>query len=253
LEFRVLGPVRVRTDESQDAVTGCKQRTMLACLLLAGGRAVCDGELREALWGERPPRTAEAQIHTYASRIRRTTGAAAPVERVRLGYRIPLDDARFDYRDFCRLVDEGTCTLESGDYLRASRLLHRSLALWRGEAVEGTTDFFIGAERLRLEERRLCALEARIEADLVLGRHRDLVPELLHLVRRHCLRECFRAQLMTALYRCERQADAIACFAECRRLLDDELGVRPGRLVMRTYQSLLSGEALTKSPLQLTT
>lgn len=251
MEFRILGPVRVRSGRREDAVSGSKQRTMLAALLLAEGRTVSDDHLRHVLWGEYPPTTAAAQIHTYASRIRQRVYPAVRIERIRTGYSMPDGNFHLDYRDFRRLTERAHRVAAARDYGETAKLLRRALALWRGDALADTTEHMVSAERPHLEEQYLEALEMRIEAELALGRQQELVPELRSLVLRQPSRERLRALWMTALYRADRQVDAIAVFQDYRKTLDEELGVPPGRLLTHTYRGLLTGEACFRLPRQL--
>ena len=251
MQFRLLGPVRILLGGLEDAVSGSKQRTMLASLLLAEGRTVSDDHLGRMLWGEHPPATAPAQIHTYASRIRQRVSPSVRLERIRTGYRMHHDEFDLDYRVFHRLVEQARVATATLDHADAALLLRRALGLWQGEALADTTEHMIAVEQPYLEEQRLEALELRIEAELTLGRQSELIPELRSLVSHHPLREGLRALLMTALYRAERQADAFALFQDCRRILDEELGVPPGWLLTCTYQGLLTGEARSRLPQQL--
>ncbi|GAA1221830.1 hypothetical protein GCM10009665_10050 [Kitasatospora nipponensis] len=251
MEFRILGPVHIWDGEQEDSLSGTKQRTTFAALVLAGGRALSDEHLSRLLWDATPPNTAAAQIHTYASRIRRRLGPAVPLLRIRSGYRLMAGDIPCDYTEFTHQTQAGLQTMRSGDYQRAAEQLRAALALWRGEALGDTTDRLVDIERPQLEEARLEALEAWIEVELILGRHRQLLPELTRLVARHPMRERFRALLMTALYRSERQAEAMSLYRDGRRILADELGVEPGRLLVRTYEAILSGEVRTLMPHQL--
>lgn len=248
MEVEVLGPVRIRQGIREDTVGGSKQRTMLAALLLAEGRSVSDAQMVQHLWGEVPPTTAAAQIHTYASRIRQRIDPEIHLERIHRGYRMAAEPVDLDYRRFQRLVTLGRQALAAQEHTQAALLLRSALALWRGDALADTTGHMIAAEQPRLEEQRVDALELRLEAELVLGLQRELIPELRSLVARHPLRERLRALLMTAFYRAERQADAIASFQDCRRILDEELGVAPGRVLCRTYEGVLTGEAGSRMP-----
>ena len=248
MEFRVLGPVRITLGGRSDAVSGSKQRTMLAALLLAEGRTVSDEQLARMLWGENPPATAPAQIHTYASRIRQRIDPVVRLERIRTGYRMPAEHVDLDYRRFRQLAEHARRASADQQYAEAALLLRNALGLWQGDALADTTEHMVAAEGPHLEEQRLGALELRLEAELILGLQRELIPELYGLVAHYPLREHLRALLMTALYRAERQADAIALFQDCRRLLDEELGVSPGRLLTRTYEGVLTGEAGSRMP-----
>src|SRR5438128_2460027 len=191
MEYRILGPLEVRDTDQEIALGGAKQRALLAVLLLHANTAVSRDRLIDELWGDEPPETARATLH--ADRFERL---------VRGAHGRPLE-------------------------VQAERL-REALALWRGGHALADLDDSVGrSERARLGEQRLTALERRIDADLGLGRHAELVPELDALVRDHPVRERFRGQLMLALYRSGRQADALEAYREGRRLLDEELGLEP--------------------------
>ncbi|MEV6520840.1 BTAD domain-containing putative transcriptional regulator [Longispora sp. NPDC051575] len=248
MEFRVLGPVEVWKDGAEIPLDGSKQRTVLAALLLADGRIVSDERLSTLLWGENPPATLNAQICTYVSRLRKSADPGMEILRQRPGYLIRLDGARYDHGDFERLAQTGRAALREGRHTEAAEKLRAALALWRGPALANVTEFLLGAEQLRLEEARIAVLESRIDADLALGRHAPLVPELTGLVAEHPLREGLRAQLMTALYRCDRQADALAVYHDGRRVLVDELGVDPGPTLTRAHHDILIAAPALDAP-----
>lgn len=252
MEFRILGPVRFWADGKEDALSGTKQRTMFAALLLAGERSLSDERLGRLLWGDRPPSTARAQVHTYASRIRRRLGPQVSLVRIRGGYQMSWGDVPCDYTEFKRLSQEGLRALRSQEFEGALKNLTAALSLWRGECLTDATDHLIMVERPQLEEARIETLEARLEAELILGQHRHVVSELTGLVSHYPMRERFRALLMTALYRSERQAEAMSLYADGRRILAEELGVEPGLLLSRTYEAILAGDARTMLPHQLT-
>ncbi|MGX1675658.1 AfsR/SARP family transcriptional regulator [Streptomyces sp. NPDC055400] len=229
MEFGILGPLRVcGCDGREIAIQGRKQRTLLAALLLARGDVIPDERLTTLLWDERPPATVSAQLYTYVSRLRKRLGPAAQVLREPSGYRIRIGEGQFDADEFERLSRAGHVELRAGRPDRAAGLQRSALALWRGPALGGVTDYLRDAETPQLDEARMAALESRIEAELALGEHQQLVAELTGLVTRHPLREALRVQWMTALYCCERQAEALAVYQEGRRLLADELGIDPG-------------------------
>lgn len=213
---------------------------MLAALLLAEGRVLSDSKLSELLWGERPPVTMNAQIYTYISRLRKRLGGAADFTRRGPGYLMELGAGAFDHQRFEALARAGRAALEACRYEEASSGLRDALACWRGPALGNVTEFLIDAHRYRLEEGRLAALDGRIEADLQLGKQDVLVPELTGLVAAHPLREGFRAQLMVALYRTNRQADALATFHEGRRVLAEQVGCDPGPGLARVYREVLA-------------
>jgi predicted ATPase/DNA-binding SARP family transcriptional activator len=232
MEFRLLGPLELATDGSPPSVGSPKQRALLAFLLLHANEVVSSDRLIEALWGERPPATAAHAVQVYVSRLRKTLGAAAtdpPQLATRAaGYVLELAPDRLDVAQFERFRSEGKEALERGDAEAAAEKLREALALWRGPALaDFSYEPFAQEEIARLEELRLAALEDRIDADLQLARHADLVPELERLVAEHPLRERLRAQLMLALYRGGRQADALAAYREGRQLLRTELGLEP--------------------------
>ncbi|MEV0260343.1 BTAD domain-containing putative transcriptional regulator [Streptomyces sp. NPDC050617] len=241
MEFRVLGPLSVALDGVEIPLDGEKQRTMLAALLLARGRMMPDSRLSTLLWGLRPPATVTSQIYTYISRLRKRLGPGVELRRRHPGYVLDTRTARFDLTEFEQRAALGHGDLAAGQYESAAARLRSALDLWHGPALSNVAEFLESAELPALEEARMSALEGRIEADLELGRHARLVPELTRLVADFPLREQLRAQLMSALYRCARQADALAVHQEGRRLLREELGIDPGPVLRETYQSILTG------------
>ncbi|MDI6521583.1 BTAD domain-containing putative transcriptional regulator [Streptomyces coelicoflavus] len=248
MEFRVLGPVEVRRDGESIVLSGTKVKTVLAALLLARGRVVSDAQLSRLLWGWNPPVTVSAQIYTYISRLRMRLGDDVRIARQLPGYALDAGDARIDFLEFERLSRLGTEAQEAGDVERAGALLQDALELWRGPALSNVTEFLADTELPRLEEARAVALEHRIEADLELGRHRGLIPELTSLVSEFPVRERMRAQLMKALYQCGRQADALTAYHAGRRVLADELGVDPGAELAAVYQAVLTGDPAVAPP-----
>ncbi|MER7166279.1 BTAD domain-containing putative transcriptional regulator [Micromonospora sp. NPDC000207] len=220
---------------------GAKQRTVLAALLLARGRTVPDTRLCELLWGERPPATFAAQLYNYVSRLRKYLGDGVEIVRQWSGYLIRIGAGRLDLDEFERLAGLGRQALRTGEHREAARLLHAALALWRGTTLANVTDQLVEAEAHRMTELRMAVLEHRIDADLLLGRQVELVLELTDLVTTYPLHERLRSQLMTALARCDRQADALTVYHEGRRVLAEELGVDPGPALVEAYQAVLAG------------
>lgn len=242
MEIQILGPVRLITAAGENSFGGAKQRTILSSLLLANGTAVTDAHIARMLWGDFPPATAAAQIYTHASRLRKHLGATVPIVRLRGGYQIKAQQAVCcDYYQFSGLVREGLEAFGNRHYPAASELLRRALRLWCGEPLADVTDHLAETGRPHLKEEFFNALEWRVEADLMCGRHRAMIGELTRLVAEHPLRERFRAMLMSALCLSDRQADAIQSYLNGRRLLADELGVDPGFLLTSTYQEILAG------------
>ncbi|MBE1533897.1 AfsR/SARP family transcriptional regulator [Actinomadura algeriensis] len=232
---------------------GPKQRTMFAALLLNGGEVVPDQQLTELLWGEAPPATSIAQIHTYASRIRRQLGETVSIDRNYSGYLMRVHDARIDLAEFEARTRFGRAALRLGRRGEGVRWLRSALALWRGPALSNVTEHLTKVEAPRLEEERLTVLSTRIEAELALGAHARMIPELVDLVVRYPLQESFRAQLMVAFHRDGRPEDALAVYENGRRLLAEELGIDPGPFLRSVYEALLSpGRAPTAAAGPLT-
>ncbi|RSN44296.1 hypothetical protein DMH12_31690 [Streptomyces sp. WAC 04229] len=242
MEFRLLGPVEASDEGRRVALAGSKVHTVLAALLLARGRVVSDERLSDLLWGWDPPATRNAQLYTYTSRLRKSLGPDADVVRRQPGYQLAAPGAGVDLFEFERLDRSGRTALEERRFEDAADSLRRALELWQGPALSNVTEHLAEAELPRLEEARTNALERRLEADLALGRHQEVMSELTGLVNEFPVRELLRAQLMTALYRCGRQAEALGVFHEGRKVLAEELGVDPGTDLTATYQAVLSGE-----------
>lgn len=242
LEFRLLGPVSVSRAGRTVPLPGTKIHTVLAVLLLARGTLVADGRLSAALWGDTPPPTSNSQIYTYVSRLRKVLGQPVQISRKGPGYVLDVRDAEVDLFSFERLDRMGRRALKESRYEEAGRLLGSALGCWSGHALDNVTEHLLQSERPRLEFLRAEALERRIQADLALGRHRALVPELLSLVARFPMEENLRAHLITALHRSDRQAEAVQVYGEGRRILDEQLGVVPGQQLSRAYLRILRGE-----------
>jgi predicted ATPase/DNA-binding SARP family transcriptional activator len=247
LEIRLLGPVEASAGGAPVALGGARQRSLLALLAVAA-RPVPADRLAEELWqGDLPP-GAESTLRSYVSRLRRALGAEAVVGRGG-GYALAVDDDAIDAQRFERLVASGRDELGRGAAGLAAERLHAALALWRGDALAGTTDCpELAAEALRLEELRLGCLESRLDADLALGRHELLVPELRALVESEPLRERFQVQLALALYRSGRQAEALDAARAASSLLDRELGLEPGAELRRLERAILRQEVPAVPP-----
>ncbi|MFI5836575.1 BTAD domain-containing putative transcriptional regulator [Micromonospora sp. NPDC051300] len=242
MEIRILGPVKVLSGTTEIGLKGSKQRTFLAALLLAGERVLSDSTLSEMLWGSRPPATYQAQIYTYASQLRRQLGRSARIARQGTGYVLTVGSAWFDYREFERRHRAGRAALQRGEHEQAADLLRSALGLWRGPTLADVSAPLGERERPGIEEVRIEALAARIDADLALGRHREILPELISIVGAHPLRERFRAQLMTGLHRSDRQAEAFDVYYQGCRLLQEELGVDPSPTLRSAYELLLHAD-----------
>jgi len=228
IEFRVLGPVEAARQGESVALGGPRQRALLALLLLEPGRPVPADRLVEELWHGQAPPGAAGTLHSYVSRLRKALGDDATIASSESGYNLDVPPDQVDARRFERLIDDGRQALARGAAERARERLSSGLALWRGRPFGELGDE--GALRLeaeRLEEVRLKAVHDRIEAELQLGGGERLVEELEVLVKEHPYREDFWRQLMLALYRAHRQADALDAYRRARELLDAELGLEP--------------------------
>ncbi len=246
MEFRILGPLEVLGDAGPIRIDAPKHRALLAILLLHANQAVSAEALVGALWGERPPPSARKLLQIYVSRLRKAVGEDVIVTRTP-GYVLELSGALLDSAQFELLFEEGRQALREGNARLASSLLARALRLWRGPALaDFTYADFAEREAGRLEELRLTALEERIDADLALGHHGDLVSELQLVVSQQPLRERFRGQLMLALYHSGRQAEALEAYQEARRTLVDELGLEPSLELRELEQAILNQDLSLK-------
>jgi basic membrane lipoprotein Med (substrate-binding protein (PBP1-ABC) superfamily)/DNA-binding SARP family transcriptional activator len=223
---------------------------VLAALLLRADEVVPVERLVDEVWGEDPPPSAAHSLEAYVSRLRQTlVPRGVALERRGGGYSIDLGDAVLDARLFEALLGEASQAEAAGDAERAVALATEALALWRGPVLAGVRLHLDGdAESERLEELRLRAIEIRFDADLALGRHRELVGELGRLVDEHQYRERLVAQLMVALYRSGRQAEALAAYESTRRLLMDELGIQPSPELQRLSGEIVRQEAKLSVP-----
>ena len=240
IEFGVLGSLEVVDRDGRLALGAPKQRALLAVLLLRRGEPVSSDRLIDEVWGDQPPATATKLVHGYVSSLRKVLGDGLLLTEGR-GYVLRVSPGQLDVDRFEALVRRGREALERGDPLTAASVLREALAVWRGPAL---ADFayepFAQAEIARLEESRLAALEDRVDADLASGEQARLVGELEGLVREHPLRERLRAQLMLALYRSGRQADALEAYQHARRELLDGLGLEPGRALQELERAILA-------------
>jgi DNA-binding SARP family transcriptional activator len=242
LRFSVLGPVRAWLGEDPLPAGSPQQRALLAALLLRDGRTATASELIDALWGDEPPSQALAALRTYASRLRKTLGAEVLVSESG-GYAIrSLREGALDHVRAQELAADAEKARGSGDLSRARDLLRDALALWDGEPLASIPGPYAETQRARLEEWRLQLLESRLDMDLEQGYHAEAISELTALTAAHPLRERLRELLMLALYRSGRQAEALAVYADTRRLLADELGVDPRQGLKELQQRILQAD-----------
>jgi WD40 repeat protein/DNA-binding SARP family transcriptional activator len=238
MEFRLLGPIEVVEDGRARSIGGPKQRTVLAHLVLRANHVVAPDRLIEEVWGEDPPPAARSTLRGYLSHLRTALGPGR-LERRSGGYVLRADPSAIDALRFEALVAEAR-SLANTDPAAAARAFDRALGLWRGPAMDDLADqSCLQPEIARLEEIRLTATEERLAAELDLGRHRELVPELETLVGTHPFRERLWAHLMTALYRAGRQADALSAFQRARDSLAEELGIDPSPELRRLQERIL--------------
>jgi WD40 repeat protein/DNA-binding SARP family transcriptional activator len=240
MEFRILGPLEVDGEFGAVALGGIKPRAVLAVLLLHPNQPVSAERLALALWGEDAPAGATRTVQVHVSRLRKALGDPEAVATTPAGYRLRVRPDELDAERFGRGVEAGRRALGAGLPEQAAALLREALELWRGPPLaELEFERFAQAEIARLEEQRLAALEARVEADLGAGRHAPLVSELRQLLAEHPARERLAAQLMLALYRSGRQAEALQVYREARRGLVDEAGIEPGPELQRLHEAVL--------------
>lgn len=241
LRFALLGPVRAWRGNTPVDVGTPQQQAVLTMLLLRDGRPVDLAELVDGVWGQQSPRAAVGTVRTYASRLRSgLDGPGSPVlVTVGRGYALKVPDESLDVSVFERHVYAARLARAGGDLGRAAELLRAALALCEGRPLSGVPGPYADAVRDRLVERRLQVLHDRVEVDLSLGRHEQLVGELTELCREYPLREEFRGQLMLALYRSGRPAESLGVYADTARLLVAEFGADPGPELAKLHQRIL--------------
>lgn len=238
MQFSILGPLEVRHDGSAVQLGGDRQRALLALLLLHAGEVVSTELLAEELWQDEPRAAGARLVEAHADSLRRVVGRDVLVTRFP-GYLVRVEDDQLDLRRFERLLAEGRAALSAGQPEEASARLHEALSLWRGPALaDFRQDRFAQAARARLDELRLAAIEERVEADLALGRHAEVVDELQALVAAHPLRERLRGQLMLALHRAGRSGEALEAFEDVRQALEGSLGIEPAQSLERLEQAI---------------
>ena len=241
MDFRILGPLEVLDDGRALELGGARQRALLAILLLRHGHVVKADRLIEDLYGGRPPATAAKSLQAHVSRLRRALG---PEERLRTragGYVLEVHEGELDADRCRRLLADARRALAGGRPGEAAESLASALALWRGAPlVDVAYEAFAQEEIAWLEQLRLDLREERLEADLALGRHAEVTGELEQLVATHPLRERLRGQLMLALYRGGRQAEALGVYQAGRRALVEELGIDPGRALQQRERAILN-------------
>ncbi|GAA4184418.1 BTAD domain-containing putative transcriptional regulator [Streptosporangium oxazolinicum] len=240
MQLRILGPVDMWRDGRSLAVTGLKQRTLLGVLVLNANRTISHDRLMAALWSTEVPATGRRLLHSHLWSLRRLLGDGQALVSMPSGYSLRLEPGASDLDVFTTETALARSALAAGDASRASELFRQALSLWRGPALGGTDAELQASEGAALEERRVMALFQRIEADLALGRHVELIGELRLLVAEHPLDEKLRGQLMLALHHAGRTAEALAEFQSAREHIRDEVGLEPGHGLSGVQQAILS-------------
>ena len=252
MDFRILGPLEVHNSLGAIDVPGTKPRAVLAVLLLHANQPVSPERIAHALWGEDAPAGAVRTVQVHISRLRKALGDGEVLTTTPAGYRLRVRSGELDAERFERLVDDGRRALSSGQAEQAGTTLREALSLWRGEPLADLAfEPFAQVEIARLEEQHQAAIEARVDADLAAGRHDELVAELRRMVAQYPSRERLAGQLMTALYRCGRQSEALEAYREARERLATEVGVEPGEELRALQQAILHHDgALMLAPAQ---
>jgi predicted ATPase/DNA-binding SARP family transcriptional activator len=254
VQFRILGPIQAILDDEPAALGAPKQRGLLALLLVNRRRVVTAEQLIDGLWGDSPPASAVQSLQVYVHGLRRALGAER-IETAGRGYRVVVGEDELDLDRFERTLERGRAALEVGRPEDAADDLREALAVWRGSALADLPEETRrAAEAERLEELRFGALELRYDAELACGRHDSVVAELEAVTAEHPYRERFLQQRMLALYRCDRQADALEVYRDAREVLAEDLGLDPSpvlqqleRAILRQDESLAAPEPPTRT------
>ena len=251
MDFKILGPIEVRTCHGKPIPLGRrKQRVLLATLLLNAGKAIPSKRMIDWLWGERAPAAAESNVYTYISALRRVLGTPSRIEASANGYVLRVRPDEIDVTRFESLAEQGLRALSESRHDVALERLTRALGLWRGESVlEGLPlPAPLRGETARLERLRAVSVDASLEARLALGRHGEMLADLEAHTNRDPLNERLRAHLMLALYRSGRRADALAAYQRARVVLAAELGIDPGPDLRRMHQRILADDPTLAPP-----
>src|SRR5438034_689632 len=251
MQFRILGPLEVVEDEEPVALGTLKERLVLGVLLLHANEFVSRERLIDDLWGEAPPPTARQAVNVYLSKLRKALGRAGadPIATASGGYRLQVDPERLDASRMQLLAASARESVSKGELEHAAERFREALALWRGPTLAGLQLESRGRDKVaQLDELRLAALMDSIDCDLALGRHEQALGELNLLVREHPLRERLRAQQMLALYRADRQAEALDAYQQARHDLIDELGIEPSESLQRLQQATLRHDPALEAP-----
>jgi DNA-binding SARP family transcriptional activator len=240
MDFRILGPLEVLDGSRAVALGGHRRRAVFAALLLHRGETLSSERLVDELWGEGAPPNSVKTLQAHVSRLRKQLPEGVLVTRGH-GYELQVEPGQLDADRFERLLDEGRAELAADRPGPALEALESALALWRGAPLADLAyEPFAQTEIARLDDLRVAAAEQAIDARLALGRHGEVIGELERLVDDHPYRERLRAQLMLALYRADRQADALQAYQDARRVLVEELGIEPGERLRELEAAVLA-------------
>lgn len=251
MRYEILGPLRVVDKNGASVVSARKIETVLATLVIRSDQVVPFDQLVAEIWGDMPPRRATAAVHVYISELRkflqhrdRAGRSDNPVVTVAPGYLLTKGTDDIDFHQFVQLMNQGRSHMRESHYDEASADLKEALGLWRGRALDDLrSGVIIDSFVTWLTEARLECLEMLGDAQLKLGRHREIVGELYSLIAENPFREAFYRQLMLALYRSERQADSLHVYQKARKILHDELGLEPCRALKELQRAILAGNA----------
>jgi DNA-binding SARP family transcriptional activator len=249
--FGLLGPLCVRQEQEEHVIPGVRQRILLAGMLVRVGQAVSQDELGELVWDGASPPAAHVTLRSYIARLRHALGpeAGSRVITRNPGYLISAHEAEVDHLQFARLCREGAASISARSWQQASEQLNLALTLWRGAPLADVPcQALRQSEVPRLQELRLQALEQRLCADLQLGKHAEIIGELLQLAAAYPLRERLQELLMLTLYRASRQADALHVYSQTRRRLVDELGIEPGARLRKIHRQILAHDLALDLP-----
>jgi DNA-binding SARP family transcriptional activator len=255
VRVQLLGPVRAWRGNQELELGGPKQRAVLGMLAMRANRIVTRDEIVDGVWGQCPPASAVNSVHVYVSGLRRVIeprrARRAPgwvLVAAGGGYQLRLDPDQLDVSAFRQHLEQGRLSRDAGDLHHAADLLCTAARIWQSAPLSGIPGPWAEIERVRLNELRLTAIEERIEVAIACGKHAEAIAELMALVREHPLRERLYGQLMLALYQCGRRAEALAVFADTRRVLNSELGIEPSPELGCLYKRILAADASPDAP-----
>ena len=246
MRYEILGPLRLVDGDAISSPSARKIEVILGALLVRADQLVSAEQLMGEIWQDEPPRTATASLYVHISQLRKflyRPGRPDPIVTRKPGYALNIGADQFDLHEFQQLAKHGRQHVRAGRYEESADCFEEALRLWRGPALGDLREGpIIGGFTTWLEETRLECLELQIESGLALGRHRELVGHLYSLTAEHPLSETFHYQLMLSLYRSDRQADALAVYQATRTVLNEQLGLEPGRALRHLQRAILSAD-----------